>query len=75
MERICGLAALWARSIYSKARSTRLLRSTRAGIDPWERRNGWVMQLAQTWDAPRFTLLVLWGLGGTAYENALLTAI
>jgi hypothetical protein len=33
------------------------------------------MQLAQTWDAPRFTLLVLWGLGGTAYENALLTAV
>lgn len=32
----------------------------RDGIDPWERGNRWVMQLAQTWDAQRVTLLVLW---------------
>jgi len=32
----------------------------RAGIDPWERGNRWVMQLAQTWGAERVTLLALW---------------
>jgi hypothetical protein len=32
----------------------------RAGIDPWERGNRWVMQLAQTWGAQRVTLLALW---------------
>ncbi len=32
----------------------------RPGIDPWERGNRWVMQLAQTWGAGRVTLLVLW---------------
>ncbi|MEO5882871.1 MAG: tetratricopeptide repeat-containing protein [Caldimonas sp.] len=30
------------------------------GIDPWERGNRWVMQLAQTWGASRVTLLALW---------------
>jgi hypothetical protein len=45
----------------------------RAGIDPWERGNRWVMQLAQAWGAQRVTLLVLWdreddgSLGGTAH--------
>ena len=44
----------------------------REGIDPWERGNRWVMQLAQSWPAERVSLLVLWdGLddgrtGGTA---------
>lgn len=43
------------------------------GIDPWERGNRWVMQLAQTWGAQRVTLLVLWDgaddghSGGTAH--------
>lgn len=32
----------------------------RAGIDPWERGNRWVMQLAQAWGAQRVTLLALW---------------
>lgn len=32
----------------------------RPGIDPWERGNRWVMQLAQTWGAQRMTVLVLW---------------
>jgi hypothetical protein len=45
----------------------------RAGIDPWERGNRWVMQLAQAWGAQRVTLLVLWdreddgSLGSTAH--------
>lgn len=46
----------------------------RKEIDPWERGNRWVMQLAQTWGANRVTLLVLWdGMddgttrGGTAH--------
>ena len=44
----------------------------RAGIDPWERGNRWVMRLAEAWGAKRVTLLVLWdgqddgGTGGTA---------
>ena len=32
----------------------------RAGIDPWERGNRWVMHLAETWGAARVTLMVLW---------------
>ncbi len=32
----------------------------RLGIDPWERGNRWVIQLAQTWGASRVTLLALW---------------
>jgi hypothetical protein len=32
----------------------------RNGIDPWERGNRWVMQLAQAWGAQRVTLLALW---------------
>ena len=32
----------------------------RPGIDPWERGNRWVMQLAQAWGAQRVTLLALW---------------
>ncbi len=32
----------------------------RSNIDPWERGNRWVMQLAQTWGASRVTLLALW---------------
>ena len=32
----------------------------RVGIDPWERGNRWVMQLAESWGAQRVTLLVLW---------------
>lgn len=45
----------------------------RTGIDPWERGNRWVMQLAQTWGSERVTLLVLWDgqddgrTGGTAH--------
>ena len=45
----------------------------RPGIDPWERGNRWVMQLAQSWDAQRVTLLALWdgqdagSTGGTAH--------
>jgi len=45
----------------------------RQGIDPWERGNRWVMQLAQTWGADRVTLMVLWDgqddgrTGGTAH--------
>jgi hypothetical protein len=45
----------------------------RSGIDPWERGNRWVMQLAQGWDAQRVTVLVLWDgqdddrTGGTAH--------
>jgi hypothetical protein len=45
----------------------------RAGIDPWERGNRWVMQLAQSWGAQRVTLLALWDgqddgrTGGTAH--------
>jgi hypothetical protein len=45
----------------------------RAGIDPWERGNRWVMQLARAWGAQRVTLLVLWDgqddgrVGGTAH--------
>ncbi len=44
----------------------------RPGIDPWERGNRWVMQLAESWGAQRVTLLVLWdgkddgATGGTA---------
>ena len=32
----------------------------RVGIDPWERGNRWVMQLAESWGAARVTLMVLW---------------
>jgi hypothetical protein len=32
----------------------------RAGIDPWERGNRWVMHMAETWGAARVTLMVLW---------------
>ena len=32
----------------------------RPSIDPWERGNRWVMQLAQAWEAERVTLLALW---------------
>jgi hypothetical protein len=32
----------------------------RAGIDPWERGNRWVMHTADTWGASRVTLMVLW---------------
>ncbi|MEO8122675.1 MAG: tetratricopeptide repeat-containing protein [Burkholderiales bacterium] len=32
----------------------------RAGIDPWERGNRWVMQMAQASDAQRVTVLALW---------------
>ena len=32
----------------------------RPGVDPWERGNRWVMQLAQAWGAQRVTLLALW---------------
>jgi hypothetical protein len=46
----------------------------RSGIDPWERGNRWVMELAETWGANRVTLLVLWDgqddhgrTGGTAH--------
>jgi hypothetical protein len=45
----------------------------RAGIDPWERGNRWVMQLARAWGAQHVTLLVLWDgqddgrVGGTAH--------
>lgn len=45
----------------------------RTGIDPWERGNRWVMQMAQTWGTERVTLLVLWDgqddgrMGGTAH--------
>jgi hypothetical protein len=45
----------------------------RTGIDPWERGNRWVMQLAQAWGAKRVSLLVLWDgqddgrTGGTAH--------
>lgn len=46
----------------------------RKEIDPWERGNRWVMQLAQTSGATRITLLVLWDgqddghtRGGTAH--------
>jgi len=31
----------------------------RPGVDPWERGNRWVMQLAQAWGAQRVTLLAL----------------
>lgn len=47
---------------------------SRHDIDPWERGNRWVMQLAQTLGASRVTLLVLWDgkddghtRGGTAH--------
>jgi hypothetical protein len=43
------------------------------GVDPWERGNRWVLQLASTWGAERVTLLALWdgdeapgATGGTA---------
>jgi hypothetical protein len=45
----------------------------RPGIDAWERGNRWVMQLAESWDAERVTLMVLWDeqddgrTGGTAH--------
>jgi len=45
----------------------------RPAIDPWERGNRWVMQLAQSWGADRVTLLALWdgqdagSNGGTAH--------
>jgi len=45
----------------------------RMGVDPWERGNRWVMQLARVWGAQRVTLLVLWDgeddgrTGGTAH--------
>lgn len=45
----------------------------RPGVDPWERGNRWVMQLAQAWGAQRVTLLALWDgqddghTGGTAH--------
>ncbi len=45
----------------------------RPGIDPWERGNRWVMQLAESWGTQRVTLLVLWdgqddgAIGGTAH--------
>jgi len=45
----------------------------RDGVDPWERGNRWMMQLAQALDAHRVTLLVLWdgqddgATGGTAH--------
>jgi len=32
----------------------------RPGIDPWERGNRWVMQLAESWGSRRVTLLALW---------------
>jgi hypothetical protein len=32
----------------------------RAGVDPWERGNRWVMQLADSWGAQQVTLLALW---------------
>ncbi|MFK7997115.1 MAG: tetratricopeptide repeat-containing protein [Granulosicoccus sp.] len=44
----------------------------RDDIDPWERGNRWVIELAKTWNASRTTLLVFWngqdsdGTGGTA---------
>ncbi len=54
----------------------------RAGLDPWERGNRWVMQLAQAWGAQRVTLLVLWDgrddpsvTGGTAHMVRLARSI
>ena len=46
----------------------------RPDVDPWERGNRWVMQLAQSWGAHRVTVLVLWdgqdtdSTGGTAHK-------
>jgi hypothetical protein len=31
-----------------------------SGVDPWERGNRWVMQMALTWGAERTTLIALW---------------
>jgi hypothetical protein len=31
-----------------------------SGVDPWERGNRWVMQMALTWGAERVTLIALW---------------
>lgn len=53
----------------------------RAGTDPWERGNRWVMHMAQAWGAHRLTLLVLWDgvddihTGGTAHMVRLARAI
>ena len=53
----------------------------RPGIDPWERGNRWVMELAETWGAERVTLLVLWDgqddgrTGGTAHMVRLAKAM
>lgn len=53
----------------------------RAGIDPWERGNRWVMQLAESWGAQRMTLLALWNgqdsgrSGGTSHMVRLAKAM
>ena len=45
-----------------------------SSVDPWERGNRWVMQMALTWGAKRITLVALWdgkmegdAPGGTAH--------
>ena len=53
----------------------------RSGIDPWERGNRWVMQMAETWGAARVTLMVLWdgqddgSIGSTAHMVRLARAL
>jgi hypothetical protein len=49
-----------------------------SGIDPWERGNRWVHQLALTWGAKRISMVALWDgkpagdrAGGTAHMVAL----